>query len=97
MNKYKITRIHEEYPEHDWIRDENGEIDEWAAENGYHNGPLCKRCYHSFCIYCNPDGYKDTPCIVDEYHCPTCNEHLYKSDEYNFCPICGTPLDWEVD
>lgn len=92
----KVKHIHKEYPEHDWIKDENGEIDEWAVDSEYHNGPMCKRCYHSFCIYCDPDGYKDNPCIVDKYVCPKCeNENILTFGfNYNYCPVCGESLDW---
>ena len=96
----KIKHSHEEYPEHDWIRDENGEIDLWAWESGYHAGPMCKRCYTSPCCYCETEKeWNKGSCIVDEYVCPKCeNKNISNfGTKYNFCPVCGTPLDWEVD
>jgi len=92
--KRKPIHIHEEYPEHDWRLNDEGEIDTFAFENGFHNGPSCKRCHHSFCVHCNPDGYTDDlPCTIDEWKCPTCGKHLYKGQR--FCDDCGTEIDWE--
>jgi hypothetical protein len=51
-------------PEHDWKKDSDGKIDELAMENGYHNGPVCKRCGHSYCVNCDPDGDSE-PCVVE--------------------------------
>lgn len=89
----QVIHIHEEYPEHDWVRNEDGSIDTFAMAYDYHNGPRCKRCYHSFCEDCNPDGYNDTPCIVDYYKCPICGKKL--NIHQKFCCECGTKLEWE--
>lgn len=43
--------------EHHWIKS-FGEIDIFALEYGYHNGPKCADCGYEFCHHCNPDGYK---------------------------------------
>lgn len=40
---------------HNWKRDENGNINEWAWEAGFHNGVLCVDCGESVCVNCNPD------------------------------------------
>ena len=29
---------------HNWQKDENGNVDEWAWEAGYHNGVYCVDC-----------------------------------------------------
>lgn len=50
----KVVHFHQEFPEHDWARDEDGKIDEFAMEYEYHNGPYCNRCGYSFCIHCTP-------------------------------------------
>lgn len=34
-----LIHKHEEFPEHDWYRTEDGEIDEFAMSVGFHNGP----------------------------------------------------------
>lgn len=48
--------------EHTWKRREHGTIDNFAMENGYHNGPVCTRCGYSFCEHCDEDGYTTTSC-----------------------------------
>ena len=40
---------------HNWERDENGNINEWAREAGFHNGVFCVDCGKSVCVHCNPD------------------------------------------
>ncbi len=40
---------------HNWERDENGNINEWAWESGFHNGVFCVDCGKSVCVGCNPD------------------------------------------
>jgi hypothetical protein len=88
--------IHEEYPEHDWETDEDGKIDEWAMSYEYHNGPMCKRCYHSFCIHCEPNGWNDKPCVIDYYQCPKCRKHIFKnSKNIEYCVNCGQAVKWD--
>ena len=94
MNKMKIVHIHTEYPEHDWKKDRNGEIDEMAMEYEYHNGPVCSRCWHTFCVSCETYEENNGPCVIDEYKCPTCGHILGHNTEYNFCFHCGQALDW---
>ena len=85
--------VHKEYPEHDWRRNEDGKIDEFAYDGGYHNGPMCKRCYYSFCMHCNPDGWNEEPCIIDKYKCPKCGRHIGKGTK--FCSDCGQAVKWD--
>lgn len=94
MTKMKVIHIHTEYPEHSWMKDDDGEIDEWAMEFGYHNGPMCERCYESFCVHC--EDYEDHPgpCVTDEWKCPNCGRTFGHSTHYNFCYNCGQALDW---
>lgn len=89
----KPYHVHEEYPEHLWKRDKNGEIDVWAFEYEYHNGPVCTRCYHSECEHCNEDWKKDPtePCVIDKDICPICGTALGKP---KYCPECGQAIDW---
>lgn len=93
MNNMKIIHIHNEYPEHDWVRNDKGEIDEWQLDAGYHNGPMCLRCYHSFCVHCETYEEQD-PCVVDKYKCPKCGHELGYNTNQNFCFHCGQALDW---
>ena len=89
----KPIHIHEEHSEHLWRRDENGEIDLWAFELGYCNGPVCTRCWHSECEHCNEDWETDPtePCVIDRDICPCCGHVLSK---HKYCPDCGQALDW---
>jgi hypothetical protein len=93
MNKKKVIHIHNEYPEHDWKRNKDGSIDMWALDVGYHNGPMCQRCYESFCEHCNPHWDKEGHCVEDYYKCPECGKILY-GPKSNFCSNCGQALDW---
>lgn len=93
-NKKYVIHIHNEYPEHDWFKDEDGKIDMWALDSGFHNGPMCKRCGESFCLHCNPNWEQDSPCVEDYYMCPNCGTEVSRC---NFCPECGQALNWEVE
>lgn len=53
-----------EFEKHDWVKDEEGNIDELAYEDpdgGYHTGPVCQRCGTSYCSYCTPK-YDEKKC-----------------------------------
>ena len=76
--------------EHQWRRTAEGKIDEFAMCFDYHNGPVCERCGYSFCEHCEPNGWNEEPCVIDEYRCPTCNENIGRSDKY--CKYCGQRL-----
>lgn len=51
---------------HDWVKNEDGSVDEWAWESGFHNGVVCRRCGEHFCVNCVPD--------YDEKECPKSEE-----------------------
>lgn len=85
--------FHEErHEQHSWVRNEDGEIDEFAMEYEYHNGPVCEFCGYFFCIHCTPDGYNDTDCVVSWHTCPICEKRVSENDKR--CQ-CGQMLDWE--
>ena len=86
----EILHIHQEFSEHQWRRTEKGKIDEFAMCFDYHNGPACERCGYSFCEHCEPNGWDEEPCVIDEYRCPTCNENIGRSDKYR--KYCGQRL-----
>lgn len=90
----KPVHIHEEHSEHLWSRKENGEIDLWAFESGYCNGPVCTRCYHSECVNCNEEWKTNPtwPCVIDEDICPVCGSKL--NWKHKYCHECGQALDW---
>lgn len=85
--------VHEEYPEHDWETDEDGNINEFAMEYEFHNGPSCNRCGYSFCMHCKPNGWNERPCVIDYYQCPKCGRRISKGIE--FCCDCGQAVKWE--
>ncbi len=88
--------IHEEYPEHDWETDNNGNIDEWAMSYEVHNGPACQRCGYSFCMHCKPNGWNEEPCVIDYYQCPKCSERIHKGGKnIEYCVNCGQAVKWE--
>lgn len=88
-----VTHLHEEYSDHLWKKDENGNVDEWAMEFDYHQGPVCERCGHSFCIHCEPNGYMThKKCVVDKYKCPKCWNGLWRNQKY--CDKCGQEVKW---
>ena len=89
--------IHEEYPEHDWEKDKDGNIDEFAMDYGFHNGPACKRCGYSFCMHCKPNGWNEKLCVIDYYQCPKCGTHIIKNDrKIQYCEKCGQTVEWNV-
>jgi len=85
--------ISKEHSEHKWVKYENGNIDMFAFDMDFHNGPVCERCGYSYCVNCDPEGDKKQPCIVDEYRCPSCNNLLTKNKK--FCDNCGQAVKWE--
>lgn len=50
---------------HDWQRNEDGAIDEWAWESDVHNGPRCKRCGYNPCVLCDPN-FDDGECDPED-------------------------------
>lgn len=38
---------------------DNGELDMFVCDSGYHNGPGCETCHWSTCHHC--DGIEDIP------------------------------------
>lgn len=37
---------------HKLVRNEDGEIDIWQCDSGYHNGPGCEKCHKTWCEHC---------------------------------------------
>ena len=87
----KPSLVHKTYQKHDWKLDISGEIDTWAWESDFHNGPTCKRCHYSPCEYCDPD-YDEGVCEINRSHCPICNKIVFNPTK--FCSDCGQALDW---
>ena len=76
---------------HLWYEDENGNIDEWRVDNGFHNGPECQICHTAFCEHCTPD-WATTECEIGHYYCSECAETSRDAHE-NYCPNCGAIMD----
>lgn len=80
---------------HLWYKDENGNIDEWRVDNGFHNGPECQICHTAFCEHCTPD-WSTTECEIGHYYCSECAETSRDAHE-NYCPNCGAKMDGDSD
>ena len=87
----EILHIHQEFSEHQWRRTAEGKIDEFAMYVDCHSGPVCERCGYSFCEHCEPNGWNEEPCVIDEYRCPNCNQEIGRSDKC--CKYCGQMLN----
>ena len=46
---------------HVWATDDNGEVDHFGMDYGFHNGPSCTVCGHSFCEHCADDWETECP------------------------------------
>lgn len=44
---------------HEWRKDEDGHVDVFAYEVGFHNGPVCVKCGYYFCHHCQTQPTKD--------------------------------------
>lgn len=73
-DKNKLIAIHvfgrnlsdfDEHQEHEWILDEDGEIDMWQLESGFHNGPACSRCGYSYCEHCHYNSDIHPLCVIN--------------------------------
>lgn len=80
---------------HLWYKDENGNIDEWRVDNGFHNGPECQICHTAFCEHCTPD-WSTTECEIGHYYCSECAETSRDAHE-DYCPNCGAKMDGGED
>ena len=51
---------------HNWKKDKNGNVDEWAWDAGYHNGVYCVNCGKTVCVNCTPDYMALDDCTGSE-------------------------------
>jgi hypothetical protein len=50
---------------HKWFKNEDGNVDIWRVDVGFHNGPKCELCGYSFCEHCKK--WEDIPeCTVKD-------------------------------
>lgn len=80
---------------HLWYKNEDGSIDEWRLDVGFHNGPECEVCGECFCMHCHPD-YTELKCKVGHYVCSKCGEASRDGHE-KYCPCCGAKMDGGSD
>lgn len=78
-----------ETSKHEWEKDDDGSVDEFAFDWGYHNGPVCEICGFSFCEHCNPDSWDDNGCDK-RYVCSECGRTEKNKEPY--CN-CGAKMD----
>lgn len=76
-----------EWNEHDWEREDDGSIDNWASSYEFCNGPRCSRCWYSFCEHCVKDYQealkKDLPCIKEApNYIKNYQDVLYKAEAF---------------
>lgn len=92
----KPIHVHREHDKHEWEKNADGTIDEYAFEYGFCSGVRCRRCGEKVCTHCNPnyDEYAGK-CIVNKDFCPTCEKEITKVDKY--CNGCGQKIDWSVE
>lgn len=94
----KPVWVSEVYRKHKWRLDKDGNIDEFAMEYDYHNGPACERCHESFCMFCVKDYEAELekgPCDCSRYECPTCHHEVSFCFKKPYCADCGQKLDWQ--
>lgn len=88
----KPEHIIKKYGKHKWRRKENGEIDDFVWDFGYHCGVACEICGKAVCVCCNPDYDKLEDCEEEYWICPSCGKKMY-SKSHTYCD-CGQKLDW---
>jgi hypothetical protein len=43
---------------HKWQKLKDGSINNFGICGGFHNGPVCVECGHSFCEHCHPEEWE---------------------------------------
>ena len=84
----KVAKWEQSY-NHLWAKDENGDIDMFAFEEDYHNGPRCTKCDDYFCAHCTPN-WAETKCSIPHYVCSCCHAEVRTASAY--CPRCGSKM-----
>lgn len=74
---------------HIWRKRKDGEIDHFAVDFEYHNGPECEICGLHFCEHCHPEKFDEESC-KDQYFCSVCGRMEMKEEPYCHC---GAQMD----
>ena len=74
---------------HKWKTKDNGEVDEFAWDREFHNGPVCMICSFTPCVHCRP-GWEDDEGCKEHFVCSVCGTHEEK--KYPYCH-CGAKMD----
>lgn len=74
---------------HIWKKRADGEVDHFAVDFEYHNGPECEICGLHFCEHCAPEMFDDESC-KDQYFCSVCGRMEMKEEPYCHC---GAKMD----
>ena len=74
---------------HIWRKTEGGEVDYFAFDFEYHNGPECEICGFHFCEHCYPEKFDEESC-KDQYFCSVCGRMEMKEEPYCHC---GAKMD----
>lgn len=82
---------------HRWHRRSDGEIDTFAWDASFCNGPLCELCGKSFCEHCRPDWEErvEEDC-EPHFECSECGE-FSKTGSEHFCSNCGAKMDGKTE
>jgi len=53
---------------HEWRKNDDGTVDVFGLDDdiGFHNGPICVKCYYSFCEHCNRGPIEECPGVLEE-------------------------------
>lgn len=59
-------------------KDDDGEVDNFAYDYGFHNGPVCELCGEMWCEHCHEEGSEIEPCSS-----PAIDSHCHEIIETN--------------
>ena len=78
---------------HKWKTEDNGEVDEFAWDREFHNGPVCMICSFTPCVHCR-SGWEDDEGCKEHFVCSVCGTHEEKKHPYCHC---GAKMDGGSD
>lgn len=93
----KMIKRKHVFKEHNWLKTEDGDINMWAYEEDFCNGPRCEQCATVACIHCEPEWEaeaKKIECSANWLECPKCHTHQIRDTDH-FCCMCGTAIEFD--